>query len=218
MDAGEPLARELDAPPALSPITHGLLSWTLGERWLPQDRDVALVALVGLAPDLDSLGVVCDLSNAWLGRPATDLYGTLHHWVMHGAAAGLLLSGLAAAAAQDKVRVGWLALVAFHLHLLADVVGSRGPDPSEGIWPVYYWGPFTDQAGVWVWSGQWALNGWQNVSLTIALLMWVFYLAWSRGRSPLAPWAPKAHRALVAALRQRFGPPVEKTPDDRGKR
>ncbi len=192
----------------MSPITHGLLSWAIGERFLPAPRDVALVGLAGLAPDLDSLGVVLDLANGWLGRPATDYYATLHHFLFHGIAGAVVICGGLSLLAQQRARVLALAFLTFHLHLLCDVVGSRGPDPGEGVWPLYYLGPFSSSQGVLVWQNQWALNGWQNVSLTVALLAWTFYLAWRHDRSPLLPWASAAHRALVAALRGRFGDPT----------
>lgn len=192
---------------SLSPITHGLLSWAIGERALKDSGDVARVALAGLLPDLDSLGVIFDLANRWLGRPPTDYYASLHHWLLHGAAGALVVAGALCWRAKERGKVFLLAIVAFHLHLLCDIVGSRGPDPSEGIWPVYYLGPFSSQRGVILWQDQWLLNGWQNVSLTVALLLWVFYLAWRYDRSPLQPWAERAHRALVSTLRNRFGYP-----------
>ena len=191
----------------MSPITHGLLSWALGERALDDDGDAARVAAAGLLPDLDSLGVVADLTNGWLGRPPTEYYADLHHWLMHGAPGALALASLLCWRAKERGKVFLLALLTFHLHLLCDVVGSRGPDPTEGIWPIYYFGPFSHTHGVWVWQDQWLLNGWQNVSLTLALLSWTLYLAWRSDRSPFLPWAPKIHRGFVSALRGRFGSP-----------
>lgn len=191
----------------MSPITHGLLSWVLAERALKDNRDVALVAAAGILPDLDSIGVVLDLTNGWLGRPPTEYYAALHHWLLHGAAGALAVSALLCAGAREKMKVFVGCLVTFHLHLLCDVLGSRGPDASEGIWPLYYLGPFTARAGVLVWKDQWLLNGWQNVSLTVALLIWTFYVAWRWNRSPFLPWAKKVHTDFVSALRQRFGNP-----------
>jgi membrane-bound metal-dependent hydrolase YbcI (DUF457 family) len=183
------------------------LSWVLGERVLKDNRDVALVAAAGILPDIDSAGVVLDLANSLLGRPPTEFYASLHHFLLHGAAGALAVSALLSAAGRERARVFALSLVTFHLHLLCDVVGSRGPDPSEGIWPIYYLGPFTSRAGVLVWQDQWLLNGWQNVSLTIALLAWTFYVAWRWDRSPFLPWAGRVHAAFVEALRRRFGEP-----------
>lgn len=151
--------------------------------------------------------MVADLANRWLGRPPTDYYAGLHHWLLHGAAGALVVAGALSWRAKERGKVFALTLLTFHLHLLCDVVGSRGPDPTEGIWPLYYLGPFSRESGVFIWQDQWALNGWQNVSLTVALLSWVFYLAWRHDRSPLRPWADRAHHALVDTLRTRFGSP-----------
>lgn len=189
----------------MSPITHYLTSWVLADQVLDNERDVNLVALSGIAPDLDSLGVVADLANSWLGRPETDYYASLHHWLLHGAAGALVISAALAAGAQRKAKVFFWSLLIFHIHLVCDVLGSRGPQDS-GIWPLYYWGPFTDKNGIIVWADQWLLNGWQNISLTVALLAWTFFVMWRWDRSPFSLMAPKVHAALVATLRQRFGP------------
>lgn len=191
----------------MSPFTHGLLSWALADRVLPSQRDVALVTLGGLVSDLDSAGIVLDLANGALGRSPTDYYAALHHFLLHGAAGGLLVATLLAVPAQEKGKVWLGAFLTFHLHLLCDLVGSRGPMAGEGVWPIYYLGPFTNQSGVMLWHGQWPLNGWQNVSLTLALLGWALYVAWRWDRSIFLPWAPGVHRELVAALRGRFGIP-----------
>lgn len=191
----------------MSPITHGLLSWVLGERALKDDRDVALVAAAGILPDLDSAGVAVDIANRLLDRAPTDFYASLHHWLLHGLAGGVVVSGLLCLSAREKSKVLLGSFLTFHLHLLCDVLGSRGPDPSEGIWPLYYLGPFTSKSGVLIWQNQWLLNGWQNVSLTLALLGWTFYVAWRWNRSPFLPWARRIHEGFVAALRGRFGTP-----------
>jgi len=98
--------------------------------------------------------------------------------------------------------VALLALAAFHVHLLGDLVGARGPDGHQ--WPVSYLWPWS-QAG-WTWSGQWALNAWPNLLLTGLAVLWVLYRGWSQGRTPLELVSRRADAALVAALRRRFGP------------
>lgn len=191
----------------MSPITHGLLSWVLGERMLQNNRDLGLVTIAGLAPDLDSLGILVDGFNHLTGRASSDYYAALHHWLLHGVLGAVLISALVALKAKERARVFIVALAAVHLHILADVLGSRGPDAGEGIWPLYYLGPLTSKAGVLLWRDQWLLNGWQNVSLTVVLLIALFYIAWANDRSPLLPWASRSHRAFVDTLRQRFGSP-----------
>src|SRR5260370_38133837 len=61
-----------------------------------------------------------------------------------------------------------LALVAFHLHLLEDLVGSRGPDGFN--WPIPYLFPFSTRC-IWTWGGQWKLHAWPTMPLTMALLL-----------------------------------------------
>jgi hypothetical protein len=83
-------------------------------------------------------------------------------------------------------------------------VGSRGPDGFQ--WPVPYLLPFSD-AWQLTWSGQWALNGWPNFALTIALIALALRLAWRRGYSPLELVSLRADARVVEALRERFGTP-----------
>jgi hypothetical protein len=91
-------------------------------------------------------------------------------------------------------------LAAFHLHLLEDVIGSRGPDGYQ--WPI----PYTHTLE-WSWSGQWLLNGWQNITLTAVLLVSVLCIAWRYGRSPFEFFSLRADAELVRSLRHRFGVP-----------
>ena len=61
-----------------------------------------------------------------------------------------------------------------HLHIFCDLIGAKGPDGYQ--WPLYYLYPFDADVAL-VWSGQWALDAWQNdVTLLALLLLCVFYL------------------------------------------
>jgi hypothetical protein len=95
-----------------------------------------------------------------------------------------------------------LALLSFHLHLLGDVVGARGPDGLQ--WPIPYLLPFSSAWEI-TWSGQWALNAWQNFAITGALRAFAFHFAWRRERSPIEIVSPRADAVFVEALRRRFG-------------
>lgn len=192
----------------MSPITHFLASWVVADAVLEEDRDKMLVAFAGILPDLDSLGVVCDFASPALGGPETNLYADFHHFLFHGLAGIVVLSGLLAWKAFDKNKVFWWSMLVAHFHCLCDFVGSRGPtDTIDDLWPIYYLGPFSREYGHLLWEGQWKLNGWQNVSFTVTLLVWVFYAAWKYDRSPFRPILPKVHRGFVDTLRQRFGEP-----------
>jgi len=54
------------------------------------------------------------------------------------------------------------------------------------------------------WRGQWALNAWPNILITVVLLFCVFWLAWRRGFSPLEMISSKADRAFVETMRRHF--------------
>ncbi len=95
-----------------------------------------------------------------------------------------------------------LACVSFHLHLLCDLVGARGPDGEQ--WPVPYLLPFSNTWQL-TWSGQWALNAWPNFLFTASLIALALWLAVKRGFSPLEMLSSRADAAVVAALRGRFG-------------
>jgi hypothetical protein len=96
-----------------------------------------------------------------------------------------------------------LALLAFHIHLLCDLAGARGPDGHQ--WPIPYFLPFSNHWQL-TWQGQWAINAWPNILFTMLLLGITFYVAWQRGYSPLELVSKKADAAFVSAIRRRFGP------------
>jgi hypothetical protein len=103
--------------------------------------------------------------------------------------------------AAERWKTAGLAFLSFHIHLFEDLLGSRGPDGYQ--WPIRYFMPFSRACAL-SWHGQWALNAWPNFAITIALLLATFYLAWSRGFSPLEMVSLKADAAFVAALRKRI--------------
>ncbi len=103
--------------------------------------------------------------------------------------------------ARQKTKAATLAALSFHLHLLADLVGARGPDGYQ--WPIPYFLPFSD-AWQWPWTGQWELNAWPNFAITLALPAMTFIFAWKRGYLPLEIISTRADKAFVATLRKRF--------------
>jgi inner membrane protein len=189
----------------MSPITHLLASWVVADRLFDDEGDKGRVCAAGVLSDLDGLGALPDLFNEALGRRSTSYYAAFHHVLLHGIFGALLISAALTLGARRKARVFWAAFVLVHLHLLCDLVGSRGPDPSD-LWPIDYFGPFSQRPQL-LWHGQWRLDGWQNVTLTLVLLAYAFRRAWKDDRSPLALVSRSAHRALVDTLRARFGNP-----------
>src|SRR5207237_1211525 len=123
----------------VSPITHALASWLLGEApRATMRRERVLVTIAGVIPDVDGLGAVPDLATRLLHlSQQTDYYERFHR-DLHTAAFAAVVTALAAwlAPAGGRARTAALACVAFHLHLLCDAAGSRGPDGSQ--WPIPY--------------------------------------------------------------------------------
>ena len=94
------------------------------------------------------------------------------------------------------------AFLAVHLHLLCDLAGSRGPSPGD-VWPIHYLAPFSERLTV-SWPGQWPLNGWPNVLLTIVLIGVVLMQTARNGVSPVSLFSRRADAAFVAAVRKRL--------------
>lgn len=187
----------------MSPVTHLLASWVVAEYAVQDRRTRRHIVLAGVAPDLDGLGLVVDQANAWLGWPENDWYGACHHFLLHGILGVALTLGLAAlAGTRTASGLAWIG-VSFHLHLLCDVIGSRGPAP-EDLWAIHYLGPFL-RSGTVCWTGQWALNGWPNFLITIGLLGWIGRRTVVAGASPLSLVSSRLDSAVVGALQARFG-------------
>jgi inner membrane protein len=100
----------------------------------------------------------------------------------------------------------FLVFISFHLHLLCDLIGTRGPDGDQ--WPIPYLQPLSNALQL-TWHGQWALNAWQNFAITGALLLATFWIAWRYAASPLELVSQPANRALTQTLRQRVHPTSE---------
>ena len=151
-------------------------------------------------PDADGLGIV----GEWLTRNSShplNWWSEYHHTLGHNIGFAIFVSVAAVIFAKQKLKVGLLTFVSFHLHLLGDLVGARGPDGDQ--WPIPYLLPFSRQLQL-SWSGQWALNGWPNFVITASLLALTFFFARKRGFSALELISSKADYVFVSALRCRF--------------
>jgi hypothetical protein len=155
-------------------------------------RDRVLVAWAGMAPDLDGLTLLAGV----------ELYGRWHHVLTHGLVFGAVVTAFCAALACARWRVALLAAVAFHLHLVCDLLGS-------GIeWGIAYVYPFSVSALSTPYG--WPLDSWQNVLVSAAALAACGAVAVRRGYTVTEAFLPaRADRAVVAVLRRWFG-------DDRG--
>ena len=186
----------------MNPITHFLVGWEIAHAAENTARDRALIALAGVFPDTDGLGVIVDSANVALGRPATFFYTDYHHVLLHGVLGAGVVALACLAAARRRINTVFWAIVAFHAHLLCDLAGSRGPDPND-FWSIRYLAPFSERLAF-TWSHQWPLNGWPNVVLTVFLLGVLFVRANTKGYSPLQIVSSKVDRTFVATVRARW--------------
>jgi inner membrane protein len=159
----------------MSPGAHLLSSWLVANTFISGRRERRIATLAGLAPDLDAAGWLIDRVNLW-ENSVTDYYFQYHHLIGHNLFAGIFISFVACMLASTRrILVFGLVFAIFHLHLLCDLAGSRGPDGYQ--WPIYYLYPIYPEYE-WVWSGQWELSGWQNIAITLVLLTLAITWAW----------------------------------------
>ena len=184
----------------MNPETHLLASWVIGAKGTDNARDCRLVALAGILPDADGLGLIVDGLTRALGWKKTFLYEHYHHFLLHGIFGAILITLLLTCFAHRKWRAALLALLVFHLHLVCDLIGSRGPDPVD-LWPLFYFGPFTKDP-IWLWKGQWPLDAWPNRLLTVWLFAWALWLALPRGYSFVGVFSKRLDEVFVAVLRK----------------
>jgi inner membrane protein len=185
----------------MSPITHFFMGWAVANAAPSLNkRDRAIVTLASVVPDLDGLGIIPEQLTLNTSHPLY-WWSDYHHTLGHNLGFALVVAVLAAILAKQRFKATLLAFFSFHLHLLADLVGARGPDGQQ--WPIPYLSPFSNQWQL-TWSGQWALNAWPNLVITALLILLALVLARRRGFSPLEMFSAKADAALVNSLRARF--------------
>lgn len=110
------------------------------------------------------------------------------------------MTAIAFGAATKKLYTATICLFVVHLHFLCDLVGSRGPTSSD-IWPIHYLGPFSEALTL-SWQGQWPLNGWPNIAITLMLIMLVVRQAVRDGISPFLLVSHQANEAFINILRK----------------
>jgi inner membrane protein len=209
---------------SMSPVTHFFAGWVLASisptgKPLPLTRrEKALVVAAAVAPDLDGLGIIPELLTRHSSHPL--LWFSQYHHSLHSLAfaivctlAAYIIAGPLVGFTFGPVIQGrrlpthpwltaFLVFISFHLHLLCDLIGARGPDGYQ--WPIPYLKPFSD-AWQFTWHGQWALNGWQNFVITGLLLIVTLWIAWRYGSSPVELVSARSNRTISIALRTRFG-------------
>jgi hypothetical protein len=163
----------------MNPVSHLLTGWVVANTANLTSRDRTLITLAGVAPDIDGLGIVAEILTEHTTSPLL-WYSKYHHVLCHNLGFGLLLAIMAIFFSVRRWMTAFLILVVFHLHLLGDLVGSRGPDGYQ--WPIPYLFPFSDRWNL-VWTGQWELNAWPNILTTLILMVATIYIFRKKGRS-----------------------------------
>jgi membrane-bound metal-dependent hydrolase YbcI (DUF457 family) len=183
-------------------VTHLLSGWLAAEALQRGRRERAVAAWCAVAPDLDGVGMIVDWYNRAAGRAETDYYEQLHHVWGHGLPAALVFTIAAWLLSGRRAGAALLAFAMVHLHLLLDLLGSRGSNPLD-LWPIAYLAPFSSHLML-VWPWQWPLTGWQNTSFSCVLLAMVFVSAVVHGRSPVELLSTRMEAAFVAAVGERW--------------
>jgi len=204
----------------MSPVTHFFAGWVLASVFPARRpasltrREKILVVAAAVAPDLDGAGLLPELLTRNSSHPL--LWFSQYHHTLHTLAfalvctlAAYLIAGPWANFTFGPVIQGrrspthpWLTallvFVSFHLHLLCDLLGARGPDGYQ--WPIPYLRPFSNTLQL-TWHGQWALNGWQNFAITGFLLLATFWIGWKYGSSPVELASARGNDSAVEAVR-----------------
>jgi inner membrane protein len=159
----------------MSPVAHFFTGWVFANCFRLERRDRAIVTLACVAPDVDGLGIIPELLTRNSSHPL--LWFSQYHHLLHNLTFAFVIAGLAFALAARKWKTAALAFLSFNVHLFEDVLGSRGPDGYQ--WPIPYLAPFSSSVEL-TWRGQWGLNAWPNILITIILLLITLWLAWRR--------------------------------------
>ncbi len=211
----------------MSPVTHFFAGWLLasvspmGRPSTLTRREKALVVAAAVAPDLDGIGIIPELLTRNTSHPL--LWFSEYHHSLHTLAFALLCTLAAYIIAgpmvgftfgpviqgrcppanppTSRMLTASLVFISFHLHLLCDLIGARGPDGDQ--WPIPYLKPFSNAVQL-NWHGQWALNAWQNFAITGLLLLATFWIALKYGSSPLELVSKSANDSFVLTLRRRI--------------
>ena len=190
----------------MNPITHLLVSWVIADSAGLNKRERAVVTVSGIIPDVDSFGIIAEQLTKRTENPLF-WWSDYHHILGHNVGLGILVAVVAFLIANHKWKTMGLAFFCFHIHLLCDIVGARGPDGYQ--WPIPYLLPFSNAWQI-AWEYQWEINAWPNFVITLLALGTTFYYAIKKGYSILDLVSSKLDRIFVGTLQNRFQKKSEK--------
>jgi inner membrane protein len=181
----------------MNPFTHLLFGWSVANVDGLERRDRLLVTIGGILPDIDSFGIIPEI----ITHKKLDWFSRYHHLLAHNLLAAIVGLVVVILIARKRVTVGILFFLAFHIHLLCDILGGRGPDGYQ--WPIPYLWPFSSELQI-TWLHQWALNAWPNMAITVSFIIITIWLARLKGYSIMGLVSPKLDNLVVKSIRQRF--------------
>jgi hypothetical protein len=142
---------------------HFIISWVVANAKQLDHRSRIFITAAGVLPDIDGFGYPIDKLGEYLGY-STTLFEDYHHYLGHNIFFGVIFSLIFARFCRERLAVLVLCLAAFHLHLLGDLIGSRGPDGYQ--WPILYLYPLVSSFEL-TWTGQWELSSWRNSAIGV---------------------------------------------------
>jgi len=171
--------------------SHLIISWFAAEAaGLKSPRDRRIVALSGLAPDIDVLAYLGGIVYFGFDKNLAfeHVWQIVHHRYTHGLGFILLTGIIAFIVASRGTRPGELAyrqaagvailsMITSMVHVFCDVVGG-GP-----TWPVYPLWPISDFG--WAVSWSWTLADWPNTVILFSCLIGMMLYAKISGCSPM---------------------------------
>lgn len=184
----------------MNPVTHLLASWLVANTTDLNRRDRAIVTIAGIVPDMDSFGIIPEMLTRNSAHPLR-WWTDYHHVIGHNIGFALLVAVVGFLLSARRWKTALLVFVSFHIHLLGDLLGARGPEGYQ--WPIPYLLPFSDSLQL-AWPGQWALNAWPNLLITAMALALTLLLAAWKGFSPLEIISVSADKKFIETLRRRF--------------
>lgn len=184
----------------MSPISHFLIGWLVATPTKLTSKERTIITLAGVIPDIDGIGIIAELVTRDTSYPLF-WWTNYHHILGHNIGFAILVTIITFIFSTNKWLAALLTWCSFHLHLLGDLVGSRGPDGYQ--WPIPYLLPFSNSWQL-TWSRQWQLNAWPNLLITGVCLSLIFFLANKRGYSPVGIFSLSADKVFIDTLRKRF--------------
>ncbi len=181
---------------SMPPGTHLLISWSCANVAKCSARDRFLITMGGVAPDLDGLGYFVDYIDS-----SSHTFCKYHHIFGHNIGACIFFLIITFIFADKKILSVLFVALTFHIHMICDVMGGRGPDEYQ--WPIPYLLPFSD-AWNWTWSGQWYLHAWQNSVAYAFFLSITFFIAFKKKISPVELISKKWDTAVMQSFKSIF--------------